>query len=136
MAKIMTTARFGPQTVRVQAAQYDGGPRTVAFSAPLRLSEDDMVAALFRAAEIGLEADELDDLEFVREMVADQVINAGLDQINEAYARMCALEPGTVMHEFTNAMRQAVRRAFAPALVPTPRTRPASDRRALATAAG
>ncbi|MEU0508827.1 MULTISPECIES: hypothetical protein [Amycolatopsis] len=128
-----TTATFGQMAVQVQTSQYGEQPRTTAFSAPLRLSEEEMVGALFRCAEVGLTADELDDLEYVRECVAGQVINAGLDEINEACARMANLTPDSEWADFVPELRTAVRRAFA-LDIPVPR-KPVRRRRDLAEVA-
>jgi len=130
-----TTATFGPVAVSTRTAQYDDSPRTVAFAAPLQLTEEELVAALFRVAEVGLEADDLGDLAYVRECVADQIINAGLDEINESLVRLRNLPAGSEMCEFVPALRAAVREAFASALaIPQPRAprRRVASRRELA----
>lgn len=128
-----TTANFGPVAVQVETSQYGDEPRTVAFTAPVRLSEEEMVAALFRWAEVGLTLDELDDLDYVREMVAGQVLNAGLDAISDAVVRVATLPRDSEWFAFLPALRAAVRRAFADVL-DTPAPEPVARRRQLAGA--
>lgn len=132
-----TTALFGSVAVQVGTAQYDESPHTVTFSAPLVLSEDEMVAALFRYAEIGLPEEDLADVEYVRQMVAEQVLNAGLDELSEAVVRMRNLVPGSEMHAYVGELRAALRNAF-PFLrgLPMPRQESESAPRAQRALAG
>jgi hypothetical protein len=124
------TAHFGPMAVQFQTAQYEPEPRTVAFAAPVRVSEEELVAAVFRCAEVGLAAEDLADLDYVRELVSDQFVNGGLDEINEARVRAGNLTPGSWWHGYLQEIRQAVRLAFAPVL--TRPTNPPAPRRELA----
>lgn len=108
----MTTALFGQLAAEFVTAQYDGGPRTIAFTAPLRVGEDDLVAALWRHAAVGMAADELEDLDAVRELVADQLVNGGLDAVAESLIELSKLRPGTEEYAWLQEVRQFVRGAF------------------------
>jgi hypothetical protein len=117
-----TTARFGHLLVTVATSQYGDVPRTIAFTAPVQLSENDLWAALWHAAGAGEDRADLEDLDYVREIVADAIVNSGLEALDTARGEIAALRPGTADHRWALELREIVRRAFDLVLpVPTPR---------------
>lgn len=118
MAAVRTTARFGSLAVGVQTSQYGDVSRTIAFSVPIRFSEGDLVAALWMHAR-SLTSAELADVDSVRELVADAIVNGGLDEIDQAREQLSGLAPGTAEHAWSLEIVDAVRRAFALAVPDT-----------------
>ena len=95
-------------------------------SVSVRISSgDDLWAALWYGARLGADEDELEDPECVREIVADAIVNGGLeDAVNEAHAQIQRLTPGGAEHVWALELRDIARRAFAPVLpmsAPAPR---------------
>lgn len=121
---MQVTAHFGATAAPVTTSLTGGMARTIAFSAPVRLGAEDVVAALWLYARVGVEAEELQDPGVVRELVAGQILNGGLLGIDEARAHMRALRPGSLEHDWALQIRAAALCAFAPMLdaVPPPRT--------------
>lgn len=130
---VMATADFGGMAVEFPTSQETQVQRTITFHTPIQLGEDDLVAALWRFSQMGgLDADELADPDAVREIAADQVVNAGLEEINEAHHRVCRIRPGSEDDAWLQEIRAAVRRAFAPVLPRGARSRSCGTRRVLA----
>lgn len=134
------TAHVGPMAVPFPLYPYDDEtPGAIAFACPVQLHEEDLVAALWRYARVGVEPDELEDLDYVREVVAELVVTAGLYQIQQTRRDMAELEPGSETYAWLQEIRDIVRRAFASVLArPKPSRRAARDtaRRELAGMAG
>jgi hypothetical protein len=114
MARVM--AQCGPVAVAFEGSLYGPTERTIEFVAPVRLGEVDLVAALWRCTPEGLSADELANPQVVRELVVDTIVNAGLDEVDEARAQVADVVPGTGEHAWLQQLQAAVRRAFAPVL--------------------
>lgn len=116
MATMESMARFGAGevAVTVPTSQYGDAPRTVAFCAPILLGESDLVAALWLAE--NLTADELTDLDCVRDLVTDAFVNDGLEAVDEARCEIADLAPGTAGYAWLLQLQAAVRTAFAPVL--------------------
>lgn len=108
------TARFGPMAVTFEGSLYDGRlPRVIEFAAPMQLGEADLVAAMWLATP---NPEDLVDPEFVREFVADTIVNSGLDEVDEARCEIAELVPGTAEYAWSQQIQAAVRRAFASVL--------------------
>jgi hypothetical protein len=113
----MATAQFGQLAVEFEACQaYGDATRTVAFCAPIQLSEVDLVAALWVHVEADVEPQALSDLGYVRDLVADAIVNWGLAELAEARIKLAGLVAGTAEHARSQRVRTAVRAAFAPVL--------------------
>ncbi|WP_435581201.1 hypothetical protein [Amycolatopsis thermoflava] len=130
----MVTARFGQMAVEFVSGQDEPSQGVVFQVAPVLVSEDHLVAALWYFAAEGVEAEDLADTAYVREVAADVIVNAGWCAVAEACARLRGLDPGSAEHGWAEEIRGYVRRAFADVLgayVPRPRT---TARRGLAPA--
>lgn len=118
-----TTARFGRVSVRIALAMPDEVPampktsttaRTVGFSAPVRLRADDLWAALWYGRHALEWPEEFEDLAAVREIVADSLVNGGLENaVNQAHTELAGLEPGTEEHVWAAQLRDIACQAFA-----------------------
>lgn len=119
MAGLVSTARFGAGELSVTfptSQWYGDAPRTIAFCAPIQLNEADLVAALWVHAESDIKPDALTDLDNVRDLVADAIVNWGLVELGNARATLEDLVPGTVEHAWLQQVQAAVRAAFASVL--------------------
>lgn len=118
MTTMESTACFGADEVAVTfpTSQYGGAARSIAFYAPIQLSEDDLVAALWVATSNGSTVEELANLAAVRTWVADAIVNVGLEEIDEARHVVADLVPGTEDHAWLQEVQGAVRRAFSSVL--------------------
>lgn len=114
------TASYGELAVSFLVDQDDRPAHVALFSAPLRLSEDELTAALYLGMG-GEDAATLNDRDAVREIVTDSVVNAGMVEVDSARHRSAGLQRGTVEYEMWQACRAAVGLAFAAALVPAQR---------------
>lgn len=124
----MATAQFGRVAVEFVNDQYEASAtgEGVAFSlAPVRVSEEQLWAALWHIAAQGTEAEELEDGEYVRELVTEVIVNAGWATVNTALCELRNLtDRDGDRYEWAQEMRDYVRAAFADALTaPAPRQR-------------
>src|SRR5436309_779820 len=110
----MITARLGnrSQTVMSATEHASNGPAVLTISAPIALSTEDLVAALYRWE--GTAFDELDDDAYVRELVVESVVNGGLESIATAAGEMRQARPGTFAHDWLTTCQRAVARVFGP----------------------
>jgi hypothetical protein len=131
----MTTALFGNKPVDFRTSNRDclrpgEQPVMLTVTAPVELSYEDMVAALFLSDGIG--ADELTD-DYVPLLVADAVFNEGLTAISNARIDMADVKPGTDQHDWLTACRAAITRVFGgPIAAPARRRRTYARRPGLA----
>lgn len=103
--------------------QHRTDPVLTTVSAPIELSFDDLVAALFRWDPWSRE--EVADDRAARELVAESVFNFGCEGLEEARAAVLTAEstmlPGDAAWEWLAFCRQRVTELFGTA-VPAPRT--------------
>lgn len=122
----MATAQFGRMAVDFVNDQYEDGAsgEGVVFAlAPVRVSEEQLWAALWHIAAQGTEPEELEDGEYVRGLVTEVIVNAGWGAVNVALHDLRSLTARDGKHyEWAQEMRGYVRAAFTDAL-PAPRPR-------------
>lgn len=103
--------------------QHRTDPVLVTVSAPIELSFDDLVAALFLWEPVSWE--DIADDRTARELIAEAVFNVGCGGLDTARAAVLTTEstglPGEEMWEWLEFCRQRVTELFGPA-VPAPRT--------------
>ncbi|MEU0508826.1 MULTISPECIES: hypothetical protein [Amycolatopsis] len=120
----MAAARFGQMAVQFVSGHDEPSQGVVFQVAPVLVSEEHLVAALWYFAAEGVEAEDLADTRYVREVAADVIVNAGWCAVAEAGARLRGLVPGSAEYGWAEEIRGYVRRAFVDILgaaVPRPR---------------
>jgi hypothetical protein len=128
----MTTALIGDKAVDFITSNREclrpgEQPVMLTITAPLELSYEDMVAALF--LNDGMAPDELTDA-YVPVLVADAVYNEGLVALARARDDMDDAKPGTDKHEWLLDCHKAVTRVFGgPTAAPAVRRRRTCARR-------
>ena len=112
----MATARFGRGSVELAVefttSQYHNDPTPIEFYAPVRLSVNDLWAALWDIAKTGFEPAELENPQDVRQLVAGVLVNDGLAVLIDARVELARLVPGSFEHGWALELRDIVCRAF------------------------
>jgi hypothetical protein len=132
-----TTALFGTAPAQFipsnrECLRPGEQPVMLTVTAPIPLSFDDMVAALFLCFDSSMNPAELAHDAFVRQLVAEGVYNEGLLALAHTRLDMADVEPGTEAHAWLTDCRAAITRVFGGPTKPAARRRTCAGRPQLA----
>ncbi|WP_018684744.1 hypothetical protein [Actinokineospora enzanensis] len=121
MSGPVINARFGSVGARSEAPLGGNLARSVAFSAAVRLAEEELVAAVWDALCNGWTVADFTGPAVTRELVTDRVINEGLIEVNSCALKMAWVRESSAEFVWVREARRLVLEAFGPALPPARR---------------
>ena len=107
----VSTAHFAGLAVDYRAEIDEPGTAAVWFVAPVCVDEDMLTAALYRDM-VCDDPEELTDPEAVREIVANELVNAGLAELTDTLRASTAFRAGDESDQLWQRCRAAVRAAI------------------------